>query len=333
VFDYQPIAAEFALGRVLEVSPLPGGGPDVMKLTTASGTWVVKPCRDRTSAELYPRVVSTLNAAGLRQAIPCKTVAGCPASASGYTVQEFPPGAICLQPTAAQTAATMQHIAEYHRVLERVQPPTELRIPGNIWARVASAEFLVSELPGLLRAPQSWPDQPPDCRQTIEAALRLVGDSLPLLNTMHRQLVHGDIGPDNVLMDSDCVVSIIDFTPYDEPFLFALSSAVYWYHIFGRDVLDVETIRASLAAAGTHRPWAQIEAVAWPAVLVREALRRLATPLAVANETGTAADAAAVAARYQALRSVVRAWPGLPALARALHAPSSHSKRTNRGAR
>jgi Phosphotransferase enzyme family len=300
--DHHLIAAEFALGRVLATSPLSGGGPDVVKLTTTSGDWVIKPGSNRTTAELYPRVASALNAAGLRQAVPRLTVAGFPVSVSGYSAQEFLPGRICVQPTAAQIAATMRHIAEYHRVLEQLRPPAQLSVADNIFQRVASAEFLLRELPGLVRDPGTWPEPPTECQQTVEVALRLVHDSLPLLNQLPTQLVHGDIGPDNVLMNGDAVVSIIDFTPYDEPFLFALSSAVYWYHSYGRDDLDQKSIRDSVAAAGSHRPWSELEAAAWPAMLVREALRRLATPLAVAGQAGTPANALTVAARYRALR-------------------------------
>jgi hypothetical protein len=306
--NHQLIATEFALGRVLAVTPL-AGGPDVVKLSTTGGTWVVKPCLNRTTAELYPRVASALNAAGLRQALPPWTAAGSPVSASGYPVQEFLPGRICLQPTAAQIAATMRYIAEYHRVLEEVPPPAELRVVDSIWNRVASVEYLLERLPGLLRAPGTWPGLPTDCRQTVEAALGLVRDRRPLLNRLPRQVVHGDIGPDNVLMDGGRVVSIVDFTPYDEPFLFALSSAVYWYHIYGRDVVDLDSVRGSLAVTGTRRPLTEVEAAAWPAMFVREALRRLTTSLAVADQAGTGPDTAAVVARYRALRSVCGRGP------------------------
>ena len=113
------------------------------------------------------------------------------------------------------------------------------------------------------------------------------------MSRLPKQLVDGDIGPDNVLMNRDHVVSIIDFTLYDEPFLFALSSAVYWFHIYGRDDLDHIPIRDSVAAAGTHRPWSELETAAWPAMLVREARH------------------------------------SLPVLAPQLPTDSSHSKRTN----
>lgn len=57
----------------------------------------------------------------------------------------------------------------------------------------------------------------------------------------------------------------------------------------------------------------QPSALAGTAMLTRETLRRLTTPLAVAAETSTAVPAA-ISPRYQALRSVMLAWPGLASL-------------------
>ena len=130
--------------------------------------------------------------------------------------------------------------------------------------------------------------------------------ALPILP---RQLVHGDIGPDNVLMDGDEVIAIIDFTPLCEPVLFAVATAVYWYHVHGRRQLDPGGIRASLDAAAP-RPWTATEREIWPAMLAREALRRLATPLAVAAEAGTGPPAWP-AARYQAVVTLLDSWPQL----------------------
>ena len=137
--DYNLIAAEFALGRVLAVTLLAGGARDVAKLTATHGIFVVKPGHDRTSAELYARVARALNAAGIRQAVPRRTLAGSAISASRYTVQEFLPGRICLEPAAAQITATMRQIAEYHEALKKVPPPAALRLADSIWKRAASS--------------------------------------------------------------------------------------------------------------------------------------------------------------------------------------------------
>ncbi len=125
--------------------------------------------------------------------------------------------------------------------------------------------------------------------------------------------MHGDIGPDNVLMDGDQVRTIVDFTPHHQPFLFALATAVYWYHVHGYDRLDLSAVRASLAATASQRPWTDLEVALWPVMLAREALRRLATPLAIAVEQ-PGGRPAAIGPRDEAVRSVMRAWPALPGL-------------------
>jgi hypothetical protein len=115
-----------------------------------------------------------------------------------------------------------------------------------------------------------------------------------------------DIGPDNVLMNGSEVIAIADFTPLHQPVLFAVATAVYWYHIHGHRQLDLGGIRASLTAAA-HRPWTATEREVWPAMLAREALRRLATPMAVAALT-RARPPARTGERYQAVLSIMDSW-------------------------
>jgi Ser/Thr protein kinase RdoA (MazF antagonist) len=121
-------------------------------------------------------------------------------------------------------------------------------------------------------APEGEPEGAPEgaAHGTVAAALRQVELALPQMRRLPSQLMHGDIGPDNVLMDGDDVIAIVDFTPLCQPVLFAVATAVYWYHIYGRRRLDLGGIRASLAAAA-HRPWTAAEREVWPAMLAREA--------------------------------------------------------------
>ena len=302
--DPAGIAAEFGLGRVLGAEPLPGGHRGAIRLITSCGTFVVKPESDPAVAELYEKAALVLSAAGIRQATPLRTIAGSLVSASGLGVEEFLPGGICLAPTAAQAAA-MRHVAGYHAALATLPAAAGLAMPETVWTRVASARYLVDELPGLLRR-----HGPVEADPVVAAALGHLERALPQIAGLPRQIVHGDIGPDNVLMDGDAVVAIVDFTPHHEPVLFAVATAVYWYHVYGRDDLDLDAMRATLAG---YRPWAGAERVAWPAMLIREALRRLATPAAVAAQGGTP-PRSPVAERYQAVHAIMRCWPRLPGL-------------------
>jgi Ser/Thr protein kinase RdoA (MazF antagonist) len=87
---------------------------------------------------------------------------------------------------------------------------------------VASAEYLVTALPGLLRS--HGPPGSAGQHDMVSAALGQVELALPQMRQLPRQLVHGDIAPDNVLMHGSDVVAIIDFTPFFQPVLFAVAT-------------------------------------------------------------------------------------------------------------
>jgi Ser/Thr protein kinase RdoA (MazF antagonist) len=116
-----------------------------------------------------------------------------------------------------------------------------------------------------------------------------------------------------VLLDGNDVVAVIDFTPYHEPALFAFSTALYWYHVFGKpDGADLSGSRLSLESYSRLRPWDDPELAVWPAMLVRESLRRFALPLAVAEGEG-GEPARGSLRRYAAVVAAVRSLPELSA--------------------
>jgi hypothetical protein len=73
-------------------------------------------------------------------------------------------------------------------------------------------------------------------------------------------------------MDGDEVVAIIDFTPFHDTVLLGLASAVYFFQLH-----DVERGRSEIESSWTT--YGVDPNAGWSA-LCREALRRLATPLA-----------------------------------------------------
>jgi hypothetical protein len=229
-------------------------------------------------------------------------------------------GTFVVKPESDPAVAELNEKAALVLSAAGIRQAAGLAMPETVWTRVASASYLVDELPALLRRhgpaeanpAEAGPAEadPAEADPAVAAALGHLERALPQIAELPRQIVHGDIGPDNVLMDGDAVVAIVDFTPHHEPVLFAVATAVYWYHVYGRDDLDLDAIRASLAG---YRPWTAAERMAWPAMLIREALRRLATPAAVAGEGGTP-PRSSVAERYRALHAIMRCWARLPGL-------------------
>jgi Ser/Thr protein kinase RdoA (MazF antagonist) len=298
--DVSWLLREYDLGPVIDTGPLAGGSAAVLRVRTERGAFVLKPAAGQEAGvELQARVAAFLCGRGIRQARVIRTLAGRAVSADGCFVQEYLPGAIVTTPTAAQTLAAMHSIGAYHRELAGLAD-TFTPDAGSLWQRVADPDHLVRALPELLARYQV--NGPAEL-----AAVRVLDLARPQLATLPRQVVHGDLGPDNVLMDGDEVVSIIDFTPHRESVLVAGCSALYWYHIYGQPEIDTGWLRASVAAIGAERPWSAAELELWPAGVVREALRRLATTLELAAESGRE-PGPSLAPRRMALLNVVRAF-------------------------
>ncbi|GAB3744064.1 phosphotransferase [Microlunatus parietis] len=280
-----------------ESRPLPGH-PDVLRLTCATGDFVIKKPWDPLDVELYSRVEVRLNDLGIRQARQLRTSAGALLASTGHAVQEFLSGEVLADhPGPALTRRFLTHLAEYDSALAGLAVPAELAARDSVWTRVVRPGYLIAELPGLLaRQPQLGLDRAP-----IDRLLGVLSDGPDrLTSTAGRQLVHGDLGPDNVLADRAGLV-IIDFTPYHDSVLLGLGSAVYFFQLHGQDPTRAD-LEASFASYGAD------PAAGW-ATLAREALRRLATPFAAAAERGTGLDETAARRRHRAVATLATLIP------------------------
>lgn len=304
--DISRVLAEFDVGELVSSQQLPSGSRDALRVATTTGTFILKPAYRRRDVELQATVAAMLNARGIRQPSVIPTRAGHVVASSGHVLLEFLPGSAPSRPTRAQTAAAMRHVADYHGVLGelalRYTPDQD-----SVWQRVAELGFLIDALPDRLAA-YGLADE------ATKTALRYLSETRCGLAALPRQVVHGDIGPDNILMDGNAVVSLIDFTPYFEAVLFAASTALYWYHVYGSAEVSPSRLWSSMATMSETRPWTREELALWPAALVRETLRRLATPLELAHESRTEPGPSA-GPRLFAVRALVPALPKLRQLA------------------
>jgi hypothetical protein len=322
--------AEYDVGELMCLDPLPSGSRAARKVTTTRGSYLLKPAYRAEDVELQASIAPLLTARGIRQPLVVPTSTGGLVTRAGFVLLELLPGEVALKPTPEQVTAALRHIGAFHAELGRLAPHYQPDA-ASVWSQTADPAFLLAELPGLL-ARHNLGD--PD----TAAALDLLRHAAPGLAALPRHVVHGDIGPDNILMDGTEVVALIDFTPYWEPVLFAASSALYWYHVYGSDdvspstvspstgsattgsattdsastdsasALSADRLSRSLAAIGERRPWDADELALWPAGLVREALRRLAVPLVLASRGGTQ-PVPRTGPRLAAVRAVVRVLP------------------------
>lgn len=289
----------YDIGAVLSLDRLPAGHPAMRKVTASAGTYLLKPAWRRADIELLAELPA-LRPHGVRQPEVIRTVSRELVSPNGYFLQEFLPGKLELKPSGMQVRAVMRTVGSLHTALGRLTLSYEPD-PESVFVQVTDISFLIAELPGLLRHYRL-------ATGPAGAAVAFLAEHQAALGVLPRQLVHGDIGPDNVLLDGERVVAIIDFTPHVLPVLFAASTALYWYHVYGQQTVPADRIAASRAAMAETRPWPAAEAELWAAGLVWEALRRLATTLEVARRTGADPEPA-IAARMAAVEAVSSLMP------------------------
>ena len=292
----------YDLGRLIALEKVSGGGPAVRKLITDTGTFLVKPAYQPFVWELYGTMETRLNDRGVRQARLIRTTQGAAVSPTGHVVQEWLDGQMTMTPDAQQTRATFRHLAHYTAELAGIGVPTELITSETIFDLVTETAWLTDNVGSLLRLlPDDW------ARAPLDVALSHLGD-LPALPA---QLVHGDVGPDNVLFAGRDVLAIIDFTPCHAPAVFGLCTALYWFFVHGRTEPDRAGLNDACAAFDEIRPLTVQERAALPPMLIKEALRRLATPLALAGPAAAPVDTPSVRHRYRAVVALVTRYDDL----------------------
>jgi Ser/Thr protein kinase RdoA (MazF antagonist) len=289
----------YDIGTVFSLDRLPSGHPAVRKVTASAGTYLLKPAWRRADVALLAEL-PMLSPHGVRQPEVIRTGAGDLTSPNGYFLLEFLAGEPELEPSDTQVRAVMRAVGGLHVALSRLPAGYEPD-RNSLFVQVTDPAFLIEELPRLIRH-YGVATRPAD------TAIAWLAERQAALGTLPRQLVHGDIGPDNVLLDGGQVVAIIDFTPHVLPVLFAASTALYWYHVYGLPAISADDLAASRAAIGEVRPWAPAEEDLWVAGLVWEGLRRLATTLELARRGGTDPGPAA-RARIGAVEAITALTP------------------------
>lgn len=292
--------ASYGIGAVLSLDRLPAGHPAIRKVTTSTGTYLLKPAWRRADIALLADLPA-LGAYGVRQPEVIRTGSGQLVTPNGYFLQEFLAGQPELEPSAAQVRAVMRALGSLHVALGRLTVSYEPD-QDSVFVKVTDPGFLIAELPGLLQH-YGLATGP------AGTAIACLAEHQAALGALPRQLVHSDIGPDNVLLDGDQVVAIIDFAPHVQPVLFAASSALYWYHVYEQPTVSAAGLAASRAAVAETRPWPAAEEELWAAGLVWESLRRLTTTLELARRSGT--DPGPFArARMTAVEAITSLTPG-----------------------
>ena len=283
--DAALVAEEFGLGRLVSSRPLGKSSNETILLATDLGEYVAKRMSTVEWLTLYAAVEKELNLAGVKQAKLYTRSDGSLRSTSGYAVYEMLPGEPADHLPPSKIASTMDYLAWFNQALAGIQIPRWLSDADDPWTKAASVEFLVDDLPTELNSL----GLPAEALHPARAGLDFLARHRQALVRDGRQLIHGDLGPGNLLFAGDQVVSAIDFTPQVGTELYSLCQLFFWHFLYLSPTgLDMGSIRLALEMYLPHKPRFDLSQEALHATMVLAAAFRLFGP-AMATAGGLSA--------------------------------------------
>ena len=274
-FNATLVASEFGLSEALSHAEIGKQGRGVFSMATTEATYLVKATTNGNWLTLYATVEQSLNAAGIRQARLYSRANGELLSSSGHAVYELLPGGSPDRLNRAQLHSMFRYLGRYNMALASIPCPAWLHALDDPWQQAASPAFLIDELPSRL----DGMDLPPSAQRCAEDCVDFLAVHRNLIEHDQRQLIHGDIGPDNILFAGDDIVAIIDFTPHFGSVLYSVCQFFYWHSLFPSRSLDLGQLRESLTIYKAENPSFSVDDKTPKATMVQAAAFRLFGPV------------------------------------------------------
>jgi hypothetical protein len=166
---------------------------------------------DQVEASWLAETLSQIDQSGFRVPRPLPVTGGgwlAPGGWSAWTFLEGRPA------TPADAVAIATAITTFHRGLAGISYPPHLRLRDSLYDRADRAAWEEGPAP-IVSGPFT------------ESIARLAALRRPLPR-LRRQLIHGDLNPENVLIAPGLPPAVIDVAPYWRPPGLALAIAAYW---------------------------------------------------------------------------------------------------------
>lgn len=232
-----------------------------------AGDIIIRQESDPEEAVFFASLFSSITARGFRVARPITSISGAYVTDDGWTACAFLTG----RPATADDAPrVVSAIAAYHEALA-LTPKLSI-IKGD-------------DSPFMRADKMAWNERRTTVDQRIAPLVGPLQARLQPVDELKPQLIHGDLNPDNILIEPGVPPGIIDIAPYWRPPEFAQAVAAYWLGPFRGD-------RAVLAAFSRVQAFDQM--------LLRAGLRMLL----IRNEFGNLNDLSA----YATASSIICEW-------------------------
>ncbi len=174
----------------------------------------------------------------MRQSKIIKAKHGLNITTEGIVLYEFIDGDIYKSLNQLQLQNAVKYIKKCNEALKTVPFNKDEIKARNHWDQARSIGFITEEFPKYLPEMNIESED----KRNISEAIRILTENNEKIAALQCQLIHADLGPDNIIFKGDEVISIIDFTPAYGHELYSLCQFIYWTYLWGNQSYHKEEI-------------------------------------------------------------------------------------------
>ena len=194
-------------------------------------------------------------------------------SKSHMTVYTFIEGVSFKRIPDSSLPPVIEYIKSYLKQLAILPPGAIFLEKSSPWDRAKSLSYLTQELPYMV-AEKGFPNE---IKETVQWASKRLLAYVPSLSDLRKQLIHSDLGPDNILFNETSVQAIVDFTPDINSPWFAYCQFIYWNELWFTREISTERLNLNYKTFKTEEH--SVSEELFYAFLLYTALYRLAGAL------------------------------------------------------
>jgi len=207
----------------IHITKTQSGSGNTAIVKSEDATYLVKWNERADFVAIINRTQHFLNSVGIKQNKIIKTVNQELKTDDGIVLYEYCEGVQYKELNFSQIEHTIKYLKTYNDNLKKIVFKEDDIQVINYWDLAKSIDFMTNQFPKKLSLFElSYYQQ-----ELLLKAIEIIQINKETLSK-DRQLIHGDLGQDNILFKGDEVICFIDFTPEYNHELYSLCQFLYW---------------------------------------------------------------------------------------------------------
>lgn len=230
--EIQDILKEYNIGNVIDVSRPQYGSNNTLIIKTANRKYVLKANQRIDYIKIQNVVNEELGEVDrvINKIIPTRD--GKLLSYKHYALYDYMDGYVYNKLSDEQLVNALEYMATFNKKLSIIDISKVKFTEHNIWDKSRSLEYIVNDFEDDLINLKLTDDY----LNKFQDIIRFIKNQRHTITTINNQIIHGDLGADNFIFDSNNqVIGIIDFTPEVANEHYSLAHFIYWNYLWDTD--------------------------------------------------------------------------------------------------